>query len=85
MVTESGMTVSGNTVRINEAHRKRSAPHNEAANGNSVDQERVETKVGSKYSWSEGRVLERKSWGLGPEGMGKIRGICRQHMPACTV
>ena len=44
----------------------------------SVDQERVVLQVGvGRAEWESGR-----EGGLGPEGMGKIRGICRQHMPA---
>ena len=42
----------------------------------SVDQERVVVVVGRVGEWESGR-----EGGLGPEGMGKIRGICRQHMP----
>ena len=50
----------------------------------SADQERVVTVTDGSGSrcrveWESGR-----EGGLGPEGMGKIRGICRQHMPRGT-
>ena len=83
MVTESGITVSGNTLLElmkhigNDRHLTMKQP-----------METVLTRSEWKLRWeasARGAKVERKSWGLGPEGMGKIRGICRQHMPACTV